>query len=101
MCENGFKTPADRLGELEPPRPESEILEECFPQAERIRNAAGFCQLHPDAPARLVEERLYIDLLKAELWLDFGIKDIGRATAEQVAHCSKTIKSDELKYEKP
>jgi len=102
MDENEIKTPADYLGELKPPRPESEILNECFPEAERKRNAARFCQLPPDAPDGLVQERLYMELLKGQLWLDFRIEDIGKATSEQIAHCIRYIKSlDDLKNQQP
>ena len=104
MGENESNTPlsADNSAELKPPRTESEILEECFPEAERKKLAARFCQLRPDASDTNVQEQLYINLLKDQLWLDFGVADISKATSVQIGHCIKKIKElDNLKDEEP
>lgn len=78
--------------ELALPRRESEIMQECLPEAEINRRLTSILNLPPDAPVTLIQERFNMAILDELLYEFFGITDRKKATMEQLGKCMKQMK---------
>jgi len=85
--------------ELALPRTESEIMQECLPEAEVNRRLTSILNLPPDASATLIQEQFNLAILDELLFEFYGITDRRKATMIQLGKCLRQIKQfDDLAY---